>query len=410
MNSSWVFLGVSILFVAFATTLVLRPLLRRKPAAARVGRRNINIAVYRDQLKEMEADRANGLISEEQFAVAKLELEARLAQDAVDSEDVVPVNRSGRWLGVGLGVLIPVAAFSLYFLFGNVQALEDRGGIPSQADIQAMLQSAEDKVKADPNDTQTWAMLARAYSAMERWPDAIRAFDNLARLAPDEASVWSHYGEALALANDRNLDGKPMELINKALALDPKDTKALELSGIYAYQNKDYKKAVKFWQQVVDLSPPGDQYTLEMQGALDKARELAGETASNVQKLDNLSSFSGGASAAADKGVSGTVSLAGSLKDKVTPNDTVFVFARDEQGPPLAAERLTVAQLPASFDLNDSQSMGSGNAISGYASVNLVARVSKSGNAMPQPGDLEGELKAVKVGSKNIKLVIDRVR
>jgi cytochrome c-type biogenesis protein CcmH len=411
--SNWIFWGIAAVFVIVALALVLPPLMRRKPAPVKVGRRSINIAVYRDQMKEMEVDRTNGLITDEQFANASSELEARLAQDAVETLDGQLTSKSNKTLGIVLAVLIPVAAVGLYRQIGTPQAVMPQSMMAGQTagtspDIQAMLKSAEDKVKANPDDAQTWTMLARAYSVLEKWPDAIRAFENLVRLTPNDASVWSHYGEALALSENRNLEGKPMEMVRKALELDPKEIKALELSGIYAYQHKDYAGAVKNWQQVVELSPPGEEYTKDMQGALDKAKEMAGE-GSSKPALDNLSGFSG---AASGKDLTGTVSISAKLKNTIASNDAVFVFARASGtgGQPLAVIRLDASTLPAAFKLDDSQAMAPGSALSTQKSVDLVARISKSGNAAPSPGDLEGSLKAVKVGTSGINLVIDHVR
>jgi cytochrome c-type biogenesis protein CcmH len=416
VNSSVTFLGITIVFVLFAMMLVLYPLFRRTPVAIRAGRRSINIAVYRDQLKEMEADRANGLLTPEQFDVAKLELEARLAQDAVDSEDTMPVSKGSRRLGAALAVLIPVAAFGLYSLLGNQQALTGAGvaatGPMGSGDIQVMMQKAEDKVKANPDDGQTWMMLANAYSVLNRWPDAIRAYENLVRLSPGEAPLWSHYGEAVALANGRNLEGKPIELVRKALALDPRDQKALELSGVYAFQHKDYLAAVKYWQQLVDLSPANDPYTQQIQSALNQAKEQAGLVPpAATGKLDNLSAPAA-QSPVASAGVSGTVAVADKLKGKVVAGDVLFLFARDAKagGPPLAAVRMDAGRLPAPFTLDDSHAMMSGDTLSGHEVIDLIARISKTGNVMPQPGDLEGEVKAVKMGSEGIKLVIDRLK
>lgn len=414
MSSNWIFWAIVAVFVLVALALVLPPLFRRKPAPAKVGRRNINIAVYRDQMKEMETDRANGLITDEQFEAAKVELEARLAQDAVEVEDVQAVNKGGRMLGIALAILIPAFSIAIYWQIGMPQAVEGASaatGQPTSRDIQAMLKSAEDKVKANPDDARTWVLLARAYGVLENWPAAIRAYENLIRLIPQDAGVWSHYGEALALSNNRDLNGKPMAMVRKALELDPKDIKGLELSGIYAYQNKDYKQAVQYWQKVVDLSPPGEQYTQDMQSALNKAKEMAGEGVS--KPLDNLSSFSEPQQqAAGGKSLAGTVSIAGKLKDKVAAGDVVFIFASDSQagGPPLAAIKLAANTLPAEFKLDDSQAMVPGNALSGHASVKLMARISKSGSPTPEPGDLEGSLQSVKVGSQDVKLVIDTVR
>jgi cytochrome c-type biogenesis protein CcmH len=415
VTSNWTFWAIAAAFVVVALALVLTPLWRRKAAAVKVGRRNINIAVYRDQLKEMEADRGNGLISDEQFGAAKLELEARLAQDAVEVEDVQSVRKGGRLLGAGLAVLIPVAAIGLYSLLGNPAAFQP-GGAPAAGqqatsrDIQAMMQAAEDKVKANPDDVQTWGMLARAYGVLDKWPDAVRAYENLMRLKPNDADTLSHYGEAIALMNGRNLEGKPMELVRKALEIDGKNLKGLELAGIYAFQNKQYKDAVKNWQQLVDLSPPGDQYTQDIQSALNQARQLAGEGAKPA--LDNLSGVQDQPAASGGKTLTGTLSLSAKLKDKVSPGDVVFLFARDAKsgGAPLAAIKLDAASLPAPFQLDDSQAMMAGNALSTHDSVSLTARISKSGTAEPKPGDLEGSLQTVKVGSSGIRLVIDRVR
>jgi cytochrome c-type biogenesis protein CcmH len=201
-----------------------------------------------------------------------------------------------------------------------------------------------------------------------------------------------------------------MELVRKALEIDGKNLKGLELAGIYAFQNKQYKDAVKNWQQLVDLSPPGDQYTQDIQSALNQARQLAGEGAKPA--LDNLSGVQDQPAASGGKTLTGTLSLSAKLKDKVSPGDVVFLFARDAKsgGAPLAAIKLDAASLPAPFQLDDSQAMMAGNALSTHDSVSLTARISKSGTAEPKPGDLEGSLQTVKVGSSGIRLVIDRVR
>jgi cytochrome c-type biogenesis protein CcmH len=252
-------------------------------------------------------------------------------------------------------------------------------------------------------------MLARAYGVLDKWPDAVRAYENLMRLKPNDADVMAHYGEAIALLNGRNLEGRPMELVHRALEIDPKNMKGLELAGVEAFQRKQYPEAIKYWQQLVDLSPPGEQYTQDIQSALDQAKELAGE--GKKPALDNLSGFQN-QPAASGKSVSGTVSIAASLKDKVRPNDAVFLFAKDAGagGAPLAAIKLDAGSLPAPFQLDDSQAMTAGNALSAHDSVTVTARISRAGTAEPRPGDLEGSLQSVKVGSSGIKLVIDRLR
>jgi cytochrome c-type biogenesis protein CcmH len=420
LSSFWsisAFWGLAVLFVAVALAFVLPPLLRKRATGNAAGRRSINIAVYRDQLKEMEADHHNGLLTDEQFNTAKIELEARLAQDALESQETAaPVRKGGRWLGFTLGGSIPVLAFVLYFLLGTPQAImgvtAGSQGADNMADnqqIQTMVKSLEDKLKQDPNNGRGWALLARSYVVMDRWQDAEKAYATAAKLLPKESSVLSGYAEVLAVEAGRNLNGKPMDMVRKALALNPNDEKGLELAGVYAFQNKDYAKAIKYWKHLLGSLPPNASYAQDIQSALERAERLAGGVNSSGQPLDNLSEMDQKPVSGAS--ISGMLELAAGLKDKVSPNDTVFLYASAEDGggPPLAALRTTVGQLPMSFQLDDSQAMMPNNKLSGHRSVILVARVSKSGAPEGRSGDLEGKLSSVKVGSKGVKLVINTV-
>ena len=412
MNSIWIFWGIAAAFIVVALALVLPPLFRRKPAPPKIGRRNINVAVYRDQLREIEADLANGLLPEDQFNQAKVELEARLAQDAVDTVETQPVSKRSWRLAMVLAVLIPLAAVAAYLQLGDPGAIRVGPAQNVSKGVQEMVQQVEDQAAANPDNTQNWIMLANAYTRLHDWPKAIHAFDNLLRLEPGNADVWSHYAEALAMANHGVLDGKPVEMVKKSLEIDNENVKALELAGVYAYQHRQFKDAVKYWKQVVALAPRGTRYSTQVQAALNKAEQLAGENLPG-SNLDNLSSYAAAAQPASTKEVRGTVSLAPALRDKVRPDQVLFLFARasgSSPGAPLAAIRMRVADLPARFQLNDSQAMSTGNTLSSHKRVTLVARISKTGTPEASPGDLEGTLKSVRVGSTNIKLVIDTVR
>jgi cytochrome c-type biogenesis protein CcmH len=428
MNPFWsvsLFWIVSVLFVAIALVLVLRPLLRKKAGPDKMGRRDINIAVYRDQLKEMEADRANGLLAEDQFHAAKVELEQRLAEDAMVADATsTPASAGSRLLGYGLAALVPVAAFAIYFWLGNPSALMDTAtaqsdgqmaggaGQPQGHDMAKLAQQMEAKVQANPEDGKAWVMLAKVYTALERSPDAVKAYQQAVKLLPNDASVLSGYAEALAILHGRKLAGEPMELVHKALALDPNDMKGLELSAIAAFQHKDYKGASAQFGRLLAQLPPNAPYTQEIQSAKNEADRLAG---GGQPALDNLSEQPAPASQAAASGatISGKLQLAPALKGKVSPDETVFVFAspgRGAGGPPLAAIKVRAGDLPFDFTLDDSMAMAPGMALSNQKVVMLTARVSKSGQPMPQSGDLEGSIASVRVGAKGVKLVIDRVR
>lgn len=411
----WIAAAVCVLI---ALAFVLPPLLRRKETAAKAARKDINIAVYRDQMKEMEADRANGLLSEAQFQTAKLELEARLAEDALVQTDKAMTPVASRRLGFTLAGLLPIAAFGLYFTLGNPTSLvaiaEARANVqavPGEHDIMRMIQQVEEKTRQDPNDGQAWTILAKTYSAVGHWPEALQAWEKAIKLRPDEPAVMSGYAEALAISRNRLLEGKPMELVLKALEKDPNDIKGLELAGIGSFQAREFAKAAFYFKQLYKQLPPESPYAQDILAAQKEAEK---QVKGAMTGLDDLSAQgAGGETKPAAQGavISGSVDIAPALKARVSDKDTVFLFARSGQGgPPVAAIRATAGKFPIPFELDDSLAMNPENRLSMHKEVTLTARVAKSGDVKGTAGDLEGTLKLVKVGAKDVKLVIDTVR
>lgn len=423
MTSFWtisLFWGAAALCVAISLAFVLPPLLRRSSAEIKAGRRDINIAVYRDQLKEMEADRNSGLLSEEQFQTARQELETRLAEDALaqESKDSAPQAVSARKLGFSLAALLPVASFGLYFLLGNpaaLTAIADAQANPQMAqgehDIMQMIQQVEARTREDPSDVQAWALLARTYSAVGHWPEALKAWEKAKELRPDVAGILSGYAEALAVSRNRVLQGEPMELIMQALELDPEDPKGLELAAIANFQENNFAKSIFYFKQLYKQLPPESPYA---QDILEAQKEAERMLQAGLTGLDDLSAQAGedkSAAATPRASISGTVDIAADLKAKIKPQDMVVLFARSgEGGAPVAAIRSTADQFPISFELNDSLAMSSDNRLSKFKEVNITVRVAKSGDVKGAAGDLEGSLTGVKVGSKDVKLIIDQVR
>ena len=398
----------AIVCVAIALAFVLPPLMRARDGAGKAARRDVNIAVYRDQLKEMQADRANGLLSDEQYQAARRELEARLADDALAPETAPVLGHAGsRRLGYTLGAVLPAAAFGLYFWLGNPASLV-AGDTAAQAavagaehDFLLLIRRAEEKARAQPDDGEGWALLARSYAFMERWPEALEAYEKAVRLLPQDASVLSGYAEALAATGGRVLAGRPMELVQQALAIDPADMKALELAGIHAYQGQDFAAASQYFGRLHQLLPPESPYARDILAARQEALRLAGSAI--------LSSASD--SAAAGAAIRGSVDIAPALKAALRASDVLFLFARPgEGGPPVAAIRASAAALPLEFVLDDDAAMSPGDPLSRHKRVMLVARVSRSGDPIAQPGDLEGALANVEVGASGVKVVIDRSR
>ena len=419
MNPFWsvtAFWIAAVVCVAVALAFVLPPLLRRKQGDAAAARRDLNIAVYRDQMREMQADRDNGLLAPEQFETAKAELEARLAEDALASETpIVPVAAGARKTGFALAALLPIAAFGLYFLVGNplsltaiAEAQANPQAVQGEHDIMKMIQKVEEKTRQDPNDAQAWSILAKTYAAVGHWPEALNAYDKAFKLKPDVPAIMTGYAEALAISQNRVLEGKPIELVMAALEKDPEDLKGLELAGIHAFQTKGYAKAAYYMKQLYKLLPPESPYAQDILNAQKEAEKLV-QTA--LTGMDNLADPKAGKTAAPGATISGEVDISPALKAKVGVQDVLFLFAKSAAGgPPVAAIRAQAGKFPLTFELNDSMAMNPQNTLSKAGEVTLTARVSKSGQPSGGPGDLEGSVKAVKVGAKGVKIVIDTVR
>lgn len=413
LSSSPLFWGLAAACALVALAFVLPALLRARKTIGAAGRRDINIAVYRDQLKELEADRANGLIPEAQYQAALQELELRLADDALAPDAApAPVSAGARGLGYALAVALPAAAFGLYFWLGNPAALQAPATAMAAGDgghdIMAMIGKIEERTRSNPDDVRAWEILGRTYAALERWADSQKAYEQALRLRPDTPALMTGYAEVLALAGNGLLKGRPMELVLKALEIDPDDTKGLELAGLNAFQEGNFAQAGYYFKRLHALLPPDSEFARDVLAARQEAERRA-HTA--VSGLDSLAAppAANPPPAAVDARIEGRIEIAAALKDKIGAGDTLFLFARSQQGgPPVAALRASAARLPLDFRLDDSMAISPANPLSGQQRVTLVARVSRSGDATARPGDLEGSMTGVEVGARGVRIVVDR--
>lgn len=432
MNPFWtvsLFWIATVACVAIALAFVLPALLRTRSGIGKAARRDVNIAVYRDQLKELEADRSSGLLSDTQFEAAKQELEMRLADDALSADDTLePGRTSTRKLGYALGVVLPVAAFGLYFWLGNPMSLIAIANAQSNSphpdmsamaasqeehDFARMIERVEEKTRTNPEDGNAWVLLAKSYAATEQWAKALPAYEKAYKMVPQDPTVLSGYAEALAISNNRVLTEEHMQLIRKALAIDPDDIKGVELAGIYAFQNRDFAQASKYFKRLYGLLPPDSAYAQDILAAQKKADSLLAEGGGTVASASIAPPPPAEKEAAAPKGasISGRVDIDPGLKSRLASTDVLFVFARTGQGgPPVAVLRTSANQLPLQFELNDTMAMNPDNTLSQQKQVMLVARISKSGSPMAQSGDLEGSVSDVKVGVSGVKILIDHAK
>jgi cytochrome c-type biogenesis protein CcmH len=409
-----VLLAIALLFVAL-------PLWRATANDNDVLRDAANLEILRDQAAELEADLNNGLLTQEAFEQGKLELQARLLEEVkTTGQGEKLAHNPARKLAIVLALLLPLFAVPFYLVVGNTKALlpQDELAIADGFGVirsESALQELEKKMERLPENPDGWLLLARSYGSMQRFAEAANAYGKLVKLVPNEAQLWTDYADVTAMNNNQSLLGEPTKYLNKALELDPDNTSALALSGSAAMERGDYYSAVIHWQKLVDLLPPDYPDVQLIRDGINQAKEFLSMQKGGKQKLAQLEKMKGAepAKPAADPAlaISGRVSFGSGMAGMVSPTDTVFILARAAEGPkmPLAVLRKQVKDLPLEFTLDDSMAMQPDLKLSGFDQVVVVARVSKSGNAMPQPGDLEGSVQAVKPGSKNLSLVIDSV-
>ena len=418
-------------FIAWGMTLLvmgllLWPLLKRQESSKKEEGEK-PLSVYRQQFAELEQDLKNTLLTDEQYQLSKQELERRLLDETGAAEtappaQVWPVN--SRAVGVALAVIIPIISGLLYLEWGNQQAIilpsvslpMVQGGSDyahqTSEGLDALSERLKKKLEQNPNDGVGWALLARSYVEIGRHADALPIYEKAMKLIPDDPQMLVDYADALGMLHGRKLAGKPEQLIQQALKIDPNHVKALMLAGTVAFDRKEFGRAAQYWERA-GVNLPADvegDVRQELLSGIAEAEGLAGGKPM-VAKVVDLAvplTRSGGQTAA----ISGIVSLASGLAGKVSPTDTLFVFAREMNGPlmPVSIVRATKQDLPFAFRLDDSTSPMPSRKLSGAGTVVIVARLSKSGQAMPQSGDLEGMSQPVKSGVDGITVVIDRER
>ncbi|MGH8640910.1 MAG: c-type cytochrome biogenesis protein CcmI [Burkholderiales bacterium] len=394
------FLLIAATMIAIAVGCVLVPLLSRhaRPGPAPEA---ANLAILRDQLAELEGDVARGVLDKERYEQARSELQRRALDEAQGHSTQAGSPRpANAWTAAVLAAGIPVGAVVFYLVVGSPSALlqqRDEGHQMTREKVEQMVARLANRLDKAPDDPEGWRVLGRSYSVMGRYPEAARAYERAAALIPADAGLLADYADALAMAQGRSMDGKPLDLVNRALKIDPDQWKALALAGTAALERKDYKQAIAFWERLRKVLPAGSGMEQSVEASIAEARALAGAGAAPRPK------------AAAAAKVAGKVSLAQGMAARAAPTDTVFIFARAANGPPmpLAVLRKQVRDLPLEFTLDDTMAMAPNLKLSDFPEVIVGARVSRSGSATTQSGDLRGQSKPVKIGTTGIAVVID---
>lgn len=451
--------------VVVALAWLLWPLLRSAPKSALEGH-VANATIYRDQFTDLDADLRRGSISEVQHAEARAELERRLLDEGRAPQGrAAPVSRSSnKAVAAALVVVVPLVAGLLYAKLGAPDAfspIAQAGSDPHQmsgGEVEKMLQQLQERLAREPDNIEGWVILARTYYSMRRFPEAAAAYEKLIKLAPGEPDLLTDYADALAMSEGRKLEGRPLQFVMEALKINPEHWKALAMAGTAAFDRKDYKLAVTYWEKLRATQPADSPIGQSIVASINEARQLAGmpplpvaaspapaapmaaakplapgakmpadhppldggktmgaTSAPSMPPVAKADAAKAGKAAdtAAGPGmtVSGTVSLGSAVAGKASPQDMVFVYARPADGSkmPLAILKAQVKDLPLKFTLDDSMAMSPASRISGHEQVVIAARVAKSGGVVPQSGDLETVSKPIKVGSRDIVVTIDSV-
>ncbi|MBY0475139.1 MAG: c-type cytochrome biogenesis protein CcmI [Nitrosomonas sp.] len=439
MTAFWIISGI---FIVTALLFIIPTLLRNKDTQLKnLENDAVNITVYRDQLVELDKDLENDILSQEQYDKSKQELQQRMLQDVTKHEEVV-IQKNKKIYNIALSTVIalmlPLGAVFLYLNIGDTRGLlpqeqlasatqMNRGGGGGEDlaghDFSAALETLIARLSNNPEDIEGWVMLGRTYTAMERYTEASNTYAKLAELVPSNPQILSDYARVLGLKNQGTLAGKPTELLYEALRIDPEFPPALALAGHAEFEQEKYNEASAHWEKLLETIPPDSPLAKSVKDSIAEAKLLssggkegASEQSIVVNESATQTDIKPVNNAAVDTtetislSVSGQVNIKPELATKAAPNDTLFIYARASTGPkmPLAILRLKASDLPAAFTLTDDMAMMPTMKMSSFPEIVIEARISKSGQAVPSNGDLQGFSKPIKLGSNDVEIVIDK--
>ena len=413
MPTSTTFWALALALVLATLAALVVPLVRSRSRREGPAADDASAAVYRDQKRQLDADFAAGAISAEERDATEGEIVARLGAELSAASGATPAS-AGRapWIvAIVIVAIVPAAALVAYLALGNPQALDAGAARQRMTDseVVSMVERLAQRMKENPSDPQGWLLLGRSWSALQRYQESADAYAEAVKRMPGNADALADWADALAMAQGRKLAGKPTEIIGQALAADPTHPKSLALAASAAMERGDDKAAVRYWQALLAVVPPGSE---DAQGIAATIAQLGGTPSpAPLTSAAARPSPQPSAAAPAASRITGRVEIAPALASRIPPDATLFVYARAAQGSrmPLAILRRTARELPFEFALDDSMAMAPGATISSAREVVVEARVSASGSATAASGDLSGVSAAVAPGASGLRITIDRV-
>jgi cytochrome c-type biogenesis protein CcmH len=392
------FLIAAFFLLVLVLVLLLRPFIF--PAKSEgTSRRQMNAAIYREELEKLDTELAIGSINNVDYEMAHAEIRQRLFQDTNEEDDRSEMG-STKKTAIGLCLFIVLLSSGLYFTLGDAPRIADQNvQQPMTRDgVEKMVTEFAAKMEQDPSNLQGWVMLARSYRILGRNEEAAKAYERAGNFVDSEPQLLADYADALASNANGNFAGKPLQLINQALKLDPNNPMALWLSGTASYTTGNYKAAVQTWEKLAKQLPPGSEEAQSIGESIAEARSKGGLPTKNTPSVIS-------------KGISGKVELSADLKSKLKPGDVLMVIARKPgDRMPVAVLKTAVTNFPMNFSLTDALALNPSAPLSQLSEASIEVRVSKTGMAKPESGDLISSAQIVKLGAKNVILMIDQVR
>lgn len=373
---------------------------------ARDGADQLNLSVHQRRLASLEAALERGEIDQQRYASDRIELERSLLDDTASQQSKpLKAASSGKLIVPVLLIAMAVAVIGWYQdqgAAGDLALYQAQSEVLASPDgnVETLIARLEQEASRQPDNINVWRSLYPLYRDSGRIPEARTTLEHLVALEGRKTWLVAELAELRYFTEGRDLKGEVKVLVDEVLAEEPAQPKVLGILGIDAYESGDYEQAITHWRNAIaGMNDP------------DAAESLRQGIKSAQQRL-GIEPDAADEAVAAGPGISIELSLDPALSDRLPGDTAVFVVARDTAGelPPLAIQRTTLAQLPLNVMLNDSHAMAPGASLSQVDQANVVVRVSASGQATPQPGDLMGRLEGVSVGNgKPLSLTIDRV-
>lgn len=403
----WVLL---LLMLLLAVVILIYPLLRTKSTAA-IAYKDSNLGLYDDKLAELEADLGEGRIDHEQYQQARQEVDRELLLDIpTESRETASIHYASEvkrqpGLALMISVFLPMVALLVYMKLG-MHASTDMQQAHTQAPVaqaqqsgqagslEDMTRSLAERLQQKGGNQEEWAMLGRAYKHLGQYMMSVKAFEQANKMAPN-AQLLIEQTESMAMGNNQRFTPEARALVMRALELEPDNLNVLWFAGVAEFQAGNYRNSIEHLSRLSDEAKKDAEVERSLRLYIDKARSqliAAGEDIPTTDEIMGAPAVSGDV-AASGANVQVKVDISSEVRSRFNPGDTVFVYAKAAAGPkmPLAAQRLTLAQLPATVTLDDSMAMMEGMNMSAFGSVVISARVTTTGSAIAKAGDYIGQ-------------------